>query len=112
MTVVVISLPARRRLQEFFRVCFELRQTVMAAKIIALPVVNMTSGGFARLHLHAANRIDHYVTPLAYLASPIYSEGMCDSRSSRGELGRVEAQGCSRFNIPRSMFLFVSDFEH
>jgi len=81
-------------------------------KIIALPVVNMTSGGFARLHLHAANRIDHYVTPLAYLASPIYSEGMCDSRSSRGELGRVEAQGCSRFNIPRSMFLFVSDFEH
>jgi hypothetical protein len=51
-------------LQKLLRVFFELRETVMTAKIIALPVVNMLPCGFARLHFHAANRIDHQFTPL------------------------------------------------
>ena len=41
MTVAVRRMIARRRLQELLRIFFELRQTVLAAKIISLPVVNV-----------------------------------------------------------------------
>ena len=47
--------PAR----ELLGVLFELRQTVMAAKKIGLPVVDMACRSGAGLHFHAADWIDH-----------------------------------------------------
>ena len=46
-------------LQELLRIFFELRQTVLAAKIIGFPVVNVFPGSVAWLHFHTANRINH-----------------------------------------------------
>ena len=57
-----------RRLQELVRIFLELRQTVMAAKKISLPVVDVASRGVVWLHFHAADWINHYATSLPCLA--------------------------------------------
>src|SRR5262245_28714747 len=59
MLVPVRSMDIARRLQELLRVFRELRETVMAAKEIGLPVVDMVSCGLAGLHFHAADQINH-----------------------------------------------------
>src|SRR5262249_59077459 len=59
MLVPVRSMAVRRRVQELLRVFLELRETVMAAKEIGLPVVDLVSCRLARLHFHSADRINH-----------------------------------------------------
>src|SRR5215472_9003833 len=59
MLVPVRSMAVRRRVQELLRVFLELRETVVTAKEIGLPVVDLVSSSLARLHFHAADRINH-----------------------------------------------------
>jgi len=59
MLVPMRSMDIARRLQELLWVFLELRETVMAAKEIGLPVVDMVSCGLAGLHFHAADQINH-----------------------------------------------------
>src|SRR5262245_12278268 len=59
MLVAVRRMDIARRFQELLRVFLELRQTVMAAKEIGLPVVDMVSCSLAGLHFHAADWINH-----------------------------------------------------
>jgi hypothetical protein len=47
------------RFQEFVRVFFEFRQTVLAAEVISLPLVGATSSRLLRLYNHAADWISH-----------------------------------------------------
>jgi hypothetical protein len=47
------------QLEKFLGVFFKFRETVMAAKKISLPVVEVASRGVARLHFHAADWIYH-----------------------------------------------------
>ena len=58
-----VRMAARRRLQELLRIFLKLRETVMAAKIMGLPVVNVLPRGVTRLHFHAANWINHSRNP-------------------------------------------------
>ena len=52
----------RLRLQKLFRVFFEFRQTVLAAEIIGLSVVDVASRCAIGLNVHAANWIDHVLS--------------------------------------------------
>jgi hypothetical protein len=49
-------------LEEFFSIFFEFRQTMLAAKIISLPVMRVLSRSRARLYIHAANWINHLLS--------------------------------------------------
>jgi hypothetical protein len=55
----MIVMLTRLRLEKLFWIFFELCKTVLAAKKISLPVIDVASGGVRRLHFHATDRVDH-----------------------------------------------------
>src|SRR3990172_5285727 len=59
------SMSRRGLLEALLGVLFKFYQTVRAAKIIGLAVVDVTSRSAIGLHIHAANRINHLVSSLS-----------------------------------------------